>query len=59
MLGVKKILVPRDFSPCSEQALRQALALAERTGAEVHVLLVEVLYAEGAASAARWVEGCP
>ena len=53
MLQLKKILVPRDFSPCSEQALQHALDLAGRTGAEVHLLFAEVLYAEVQALTAR------
>ena len=43
MLQLKKILVPRDFSPCGEEALKYALDLARRVGAEVRLLFVEVL----------------
>ncbi len=43
MLQLKKILVPRDFSPCGEEALLYALDLARRVGAEVRLLFVEVL----------------
>ena len=53
MLQLKKILVPRDFSPCSEQALQHALDLAGRTGAEVHLLFAEVLYADVQALTAK------
>jgi nucleotide-binding universal stress UspA family protein len=37
---LKSILVPLDFSPQSEAALREAIHLAEKTGAQVHVLHV-------------------
>ena len=53
MLQLKKILVPRDFSPCSEQALQHALDLAGRTGAEVHLLFAEVLYVDVPAPTAK------
>ena len=43
MLALKNILFARDFSPASEAALPFALALAERTGAKLHVLYAEVL----------------
>lgn len=46
MLTIKRILVPRDFSACSEYALMQGLDLAQRHGAELHVLYAEVLYAD-------------
>jgi len=46
MFALKKILVPRDFSDCGEEAVRYALDLARRVGAEVHLLFVEVLYAD-------------
>lgn len=36
----KRILVPIDFSPCSDAALEYALALAEESDAEVEVLYV-------------------
>jgi nucleotide-binding universal stress UspA family protein len=35
-----RILVPVDFSPCSDAALRHALAIADASGAEVEVLYV-------------------
>jgi nucleotide-binding universal stress UspA family protein len=35
-----RILVPIDFSPCSDAALEHALALADESGAEVEVLYV-------------------
>ncbi len=44
MLQLKKILVPRDFSPSGEEALQYALDLARRVGAEVRLLFVEVLH---------------
>ena len=46
MLQLKKILVPRDFSPSGEEALRYALDLARRGGAEVRLLFVEVLHVD-------------
>ncbi len=44
MLEIKKILVAKDFSPCAEMALHHAAKLAQTTGAELHVLYVQVLY---------------
>lgn len=44
MLHINKILVPRDFSAGSDDALRYALDLAVRTSAEVHLLYAEVLF---------------
>jgi nucleotide-binding universal stress UspA family protein len=35
-----RILVPIDFSPCSDAALEHALAIADESGAEVEVLYV-------------------
>lgn len=40
MLTLQRLLVPVDFSGSSTAALHRALDLAERTGAEVHVLHV-------------------
>ena len=40
MIRLKKILVPTDFSPPSEIAVRYAKALAEQFGASLHVLHV-------------------
>ena len=51
MFALKKILVPRDFSECGEEAVRYAVDLARRVGAEVHLLFVEVLYADAYAPA--------
>ena len=51
MFQLKKILVPRDFSACGEEAIPYALELARRVGAEVHLLFVEVLYADAYAPA--------
>jgi len=45
MLTISNILVPRDFSPVSDRALRQALVLAAHRGATIHVLHAEVPYA--------------
>lgn len=44
MLQINDILVARDFSPVSNQALRHAYDLATRTGARLHVLYAEVLH---------------
>ena len=40
MFQIQKILVPTDYSNCAEAALMHALHLAEKLGAEVHVLHV-------------------
>ncbi len=40
MINFERILAPTDFSSHSEEALRYACALAERFGAELHVLHV-------------------
>ncbi|WP_457652949.1 universal stress protein [Rhodocaloribacter sp.] len=40
MFQIRKILVPTDYSNCAEAALMHALHLAEKLGAEVHVLHV-------------------
>ena len=40
MLTIKAILVPSDFSECSDGALRYALALNETFGAQLHLLHV-------------------
>jgi nucleotide-binding universal stress UspA family protein len=40
MIDLRRILVPTDFSKSSENALTYALALAEKFGAEVHLLHV-------------------
>lgn len=46
MLPIKKILVARDFSEYSENALSYAQALARRLDAELHLLFAEVLFGE-------------
>ncbi len=51
MFALRKILVPRDFSECGEEAVQYAVDLARRVGAEVHLLFVEVLYADAYAPA--------
>ncbi len=43
MNKLSRILVPTDFSPACDRALGHAAALATRTGAELHVLHVQVL----------------
>lgn len=40
---LSRILVPIDFSPVCDRALAQAAAIASRSGAELHVLHVQVL----------------
>lgn len=35
-----RILVPIDFSPCSEQALDYAVGIADKLGAQIHLLSV-------------------
>ena len=44
MLQLQKILFPTDFSKCAEQALAQAVFLAEKYGAEIHVLHVITIF---------------
>ncbi len=39
-MAIDKILVPVDFSPCSDAALDYALAVADECGAEVELLYV-------------------
>ncbi len=58
MFSLKTILVPRDFSEGSEQALAYASALARRVGAALHLLYVEVLY-EDAYSPGPIAEAAP
>ena len=53
MPRLHRILFPTDFSACAESALAHAAGLAQRTGAELHVLHV----AEPAMDPAEWVEG--
>jgi len=38
MTDIRRILVPTDFSPCSEAAMEYAIHLAQRLGAELHLL---------------------
>jgi universal stress protein A len=40
MIAIKTILVPTDFSECSDQALRYGRAMAETFGASLHLLHV-------------------
>lgn len=44
MLKIKKILYPTDFSNCSKQAYPHALFLAEKYGAELHILHVITIH---------------
>jgi nucleotide-binding universal stress UspA family protein len=49
MEAIRNILVPVDFSPASERALRYAVALADAVGASLHVMhAVYNPYAAGA-----------
>lgn len=41
MLAIKRILFPTDYSTCAEHAFSHAVRLAERYGADVHVLHVK------------------
>lgn len=50
MLQLDRVLYPTDFSESSRQALPYAAALANRHGAELHVLHVLVLHASDPAS---------
>lgn len=59
MKYAKKILVPTDFSPCSENALVYAIHFAEKTGAVIHLLnvaTIDVKETENPFSAERVVE---
>jgi nucleotide-binding universal stress UspA family protein len=49
MTGIKKILVPTDFSELSLEAIDHAIAFAKQLGAEVHILHVcpMLMYALG------------
>jgi len=40
MINLKRILVPSDFSDCSDAAVRYGLALARKFGASLHLLHV-------------------
>jgi nucleotide-binding universal stress UspA family protein len=40
MINLKRILVPSDFSPCSDAAVRYGLELARKFGAKLHLLHV-------------------
>ena len=44
MLQLQKILFPTDFSKCAEQALAHAVFLAEKYGAEIHLLHVITIF---------------
>lgn len=44
MLNIRRILLPTDFSDCSNQALIHAVKLAQEHGAELHLLHAIVLY---------------
>lgn len=48
MLALNDLLLARDFSSISDRALRHALDLAARTGADLHLLHVEVLHEDDA-----------
>lgn len=44
MLQLDHIVLARDFSPVSDQALRYAIGLAQHTGATLHLLYADVLH---------------
>lgn len=44
MIHLNHILLARDFSPVSDQALQYALGLAQQTGATLHLLYADVLH---------------
>ena len=46
MLQIKNILLPRDFSDCSNRAVPHALDLAQRTEATLHTFYAEVLHGD-------------
>ena len=58
MLDIKRILVPLDFSANSELALDYARAMAQRFGAELHLLHVCEMPAMIAAPANSYAESC-
>jgi len=65
-VAIRNILVATDFSPCSDQAVRAALALARHFGARLHLLHVVPRAAEREAALDRLgafaeahVEGVP
>ncbi len=45
-MKLKKILLPTDFSESAERALRQAVALALISKAELHIFHAVLLHAE-------------
>jgi nucleotide-binding universal stress UspA family protein len=51
MFWAKRILVPIDFSPCSQLALRYALTLSQRFGSTVDVVHVKEHVGDEAAAA--------
>ena len=53
MLQIQSILLPRDFSSASDQALRHALDLARDTGATLHLLYASVLHEDPFAAVAE------
>jgi nucleotide-binding universal stress UspA family protein len=44
MLHLNHVLLARDFSPVSDQAMQYALGLAQQTGATLHLLYADVLH---------------
>ena len=50
MQKTKKILVPIDFSPCSENALAYAIQFASKINASIHLLNVTVIRVENTAN---------
>jgi len=55
----RHLLVPRDFSPTSEHALIRAIDLAERAGADLHLLHAEVLHADPVAESRAEASATP
>lgn len=55
MLAVRRILHPTDFSDCARRAQEQAVALARRFDAELHVLHVLVLPTADAGDPGRYL----
>jgi nucleotide-binding universal stress UspA family protein len=47
MIAIKKLLVPTDFSECSQHALKYAVAFAEGFSAKVYVLNVHESNSQG------------
>ena len=57
-VSIRNILVPVDFSSCTDAAFEWATALAERFGARLELLYVSTNGRSGSALDDCWAEGC-